>query len=650
MNRLAKEQSVYLRHAALQKIDWYPWSEAAFAAARDADKPVFLSAGAAWCHWCHVMAKESFEDPETARILNEGFISIKLDRDERPDVDRRYQQAVAAMGGGSGWPLSVFLTPDKKPFFGGTYFPPHAAHGRPGFKEVLKAVRSFYTDRKNEAVSFADSVLTSLEPGPYTAGHPGRGLLDSAEQDILAQFDPVHGGFGSSPKFPAPGAIEFLLRRSMNEAGARAAGAVRATLLAMARGGIHDRLAGGFHRYSVDEAWIVPHFEKMADDNAGLLRNYIEAYAVLGDPVFQEAASGIIQFTGRELADPEGGFYASQDADVTPDDEGGYFTWSAGEMKEALMPDEYEAVSRHFLHPRSRMHHDSTRMVLAVHMTPEEIAGELALTPEETARLIASAEKKLLAKRKTRKAPPIDRTLYTSLNGMMIGAWFRAFPVLNDVCLRDFAAKSLDRILRERYAGGSVSRVEGVPGLLEDHVHLIEALLCGYEATARSSYLDAAQELAAVCMEKFFDHANGGFFDTEGDVLGTRLKRIEDVPYPSANSVAIGLLLKLWQMTGTETYRREAERSLGLFAGHARGLGVHAGTFFAMLHAYHHDSTLQVEAPPEGSLAESARAAAVKSYSALRYGVNQGRIISCRKGVCSAPFTRPEDLAVLFMK
>ena len=300
MNRLVKEQSLYLRHAAGQKIEWYPWSEEAFAAARKENKPVFLSSGAAWCHWCHVMARESFEDEQTAKLLNERFICIKLDRDERPDVDRRFQQAVAAMGGGSGWPLNVFLTPEKQPFFGGTYFPPQQRQGRPGFKDVLMAVSDFYSKKKDEAESYAESVLTALKPGPIDAGDLRPEMLDHAERTILSLFDPSHGGFGSAPKFPMPGALEFLLRRFAAGGRPEAGEAARITLSRMALGGFHDQLGGGFHRYSVDEAWIIPHFEKMTDDNAGLLKNYCDGFSLFHDERFKIAAEGISRLYPRK--------------------------------------------------------------------------------------------------------------------------------------------------------------------------------------------------------------------------------------------------------------------------------------------------------------------------------------------------------------
>ncbi len=623
MNRLAKERSLYLQHAAHQNIDWYPWSEEAFAAARQADKPVFVSSGAAWCHWCHVMAKESFDDAGTAELLNALFICIKLDRDERPDIDRRLQHAVAAMGGGSGWPLSAFLTPGEKTFFGGTYFPPEARQGRPGFREVLRAVSGFYASRKGEVEVQAASIESALQPETVSPGNLDEALVAEAERSVLEQFDPVHGGFGSFPKFPLPGAVEFLLRRSPESA--QAADAARKTLLAMARGGIHDQLGGGFHRYSVDDSWLIPHFEKMTDDNAGLLRNYIEAYALFGDSELREAALGIIGFVGTELADPEGGFYASQDADVTPDDEGGYFTWTSEELRRILEPEECEVILRHLVPPESAMHHDPGKMVLAVNKPTGTIARELGLDPERVAETVKHAKMILLEARNRRQAPVIDKTMYTSLNGMMSAAWLRAFLVLNDPRLREFALKSLDRILRERSSGGKLFHAERVPALLDDYVHLVDGLLHAYESSGKPAYLDRAVELMGHCMEKFLDRAAGGFFDTEGNVLGFRLKRIEDLPHPSANAVAIQVLLKLSFLTGKEIYRREAERSLAIYAGSARAIGIHAGTYFCALHAYYQGSTLTAEIPAQGQFGDAVRAAAARSYSFLSRQAKPGK-------------------------
>jgi uncharacterized protein YyaL (SSP411 family) len=394
MNRLSNEKSPYLKHAAEQPIDWYPWSDEPFLRAEREGKAVFLSSGGVWCHWCHVMAKESFENDEVATLLNELFVSVKLDRDERPDIDRRYQQAVALMGGGGGWPLSVFLTPDRRPFFGGTYFPPDDRYGRPGFIKVLRSVHEFYQSRKGEAVQYGVRIMDALKSEALEAGELSRDSLESAKISMLGHFDEQHGGFGASPKFPMPGALEFLLHQAATQKDRTAENAVRTSLDMMALGGFHDHLGGGFHRYSVDEAWFVPHFEKMADDNAWLLRNYVDAYALFGEERYKEVAKGIIRFVREVLSDPAGGFFASQDADVTPDDEGGYFTWTDEDFKRVLTIEEYEVLSLRFFHERGVLPHDQDKKVLCAAKGVREIAGTLGMSEEAVTTIIARGGKR----------------------------------------------------------------------------------------------------------------------------------------------------------------------------------------------------------------------------------------------------------------
>ncbi|HUI68130.1 MAG TPA: thioredoxin domain-containing protein [Nitrospirota bacterium] len=648
MNRLANEKSAYLHHAAYQKVDWYPWSEEAFDRARREDKPLFLSTGAVWCHWCHVMARQCFENDDIVDIMNELFINIKLDRDERPDIDRRYQQAVAAMGAGSGWPLSVFLTPDKKPFFGGTYFPPEDMQGRPGFKNVLSAVSNFYKTKRGDVAAYSSQVMDILKPEVLIPDDLHKSSLDEAVKGILSHFDSQHGGFGTSPKFPMPGALEFLLRRYSVIQDKAIGDAVRRTLDAMARGGFHDQIGGGFHRYSVDEAWIVPHFEKMADDNAWLLRNYIDAYAVFGDERFKDVARGIIDFTRDVLSDPLGGFHASQDADVAPDDEGGYFTWTDDEFKKVLTDEEYAVLTLHLFHERGNMHHNPSKKVLAVAQVPEEIAANLGKSVAEVSEAIRRGKEKLLRERSVRKAPFVDRTLYTSLNGMLITSYLQAYRLLGDPSLKDFALLSLNRILRDRLMGNTVYHSEGVTAVLDDIIYLIEALIAAYEGTGMRIHLDRADALMTECMERFGDDG-GGFFDTEGEVLGTRLRRVEDIPHPSANAIAVILLLKLFRMTGKESFRIASEKTLKIFSRDAREMGIHAGTYFCALDAYFSMLILTVEADPESDLCRAARALS-GPYSTILYGADKGRVIPCINETCYEPITDPARLKDFFLR
>ena len=649
MNRLAQEKSAYLKHAAHQKIDWYPWSEEPFQRAQREDKPVFLSTGAVWCHWCHVMAEECFENDDIAQLMNGLFVNIKLDRDERPDIDRRYQQAVSAMGAGGGWPLSVFLTPDKKPFFGGTYFPPEDRQGRPGFKNVLRAVSNFYKIKREDAENYALEIMETLKPEALQPGELSESSLDDAATGMLAQFDPANGGFGTAPKFPMPGAFEFLLHRFFMNTSSSIGLAVRKTLEAMARGGFHDQLGGGYHRYSVDAAWTIPHFEKMADDNAWLLRNYCDACAVFGDERFKEVARGIIRFVRDVLSDPEGGFYASQDADVTPSDEGGYFTWTDEDFTRVLTDEEHRVLSLHFFHERGSMHHDPAKKVLFVVMEPGEIAEKLGMDVQTVATVITRGKEKLLKERNAREAPIVDKNLYTSLNGMLISSCLRACRTLNDPWLLKFSLKSLDRILRERLIKGALFHSEGIAAVLDDYINLIDALVAAYEATGEKRYLDRADELMERCREKFEDKEQGGFFDTENEILGTRLKRVEDIPHPSANSVAAMLLLKLSLMTGKRSYLSAAEKTLRLFSGEAQAIGIHAGSYFCALDAYFHLLTLTVEASPASEIASAARAVA-GPYTAIAYGADNGRVIPCVKDLCYEPIGNADGLRDFFEK
>ena len=643
MNRLADEKSAYLKHAANQKIDWYPWSDKAFEEARQGDRPVFLSSGAVWCHWCHVMAKECFYDDEISGLLNDHFISIKLDRDERPDIDRRYQMAVAAMGQSGGWPLTMFLTPEKVPFFGGTYFPPEDMHGRPGFKKVLKAVIDLYKSKKNEIAEYTGRLMDALKASPDSAGEISTSCLDEAVNNILSHLDPQNGGFGSAPKFPMSGAMEFLINRYYFSGDESTGNALRKTLETMARGGFYDQVGGGFHRYSTDEAWRVPHFEKMADDNAWLLRNYLSAYAVFGVEFYKEIAEGIITFLRDVLSDPEGGFYTSQDADVTPDDEGGYFTWTDEELRNVLTAEEYELISLHLLHEAGSMHHDKSKMVLFQVMSVTALAERTGRTVSEVLDIIKAGKEKMLRSRNSREAPFIDRTLYTSLNGMLISVFLHGFRILQDTKLKDFAIKSLERILEMRLINSELYHTENVRALLDDYAYLVEALLAAYEATGNTGYMKQAEKLMKTCLETLWDRDGGGFFDTDDHLLEIRIKGVEDMPHPSANSVCIRLLLKLSSVTGDEQYRRHAETALKYFSRKAGEISLHAGYYFSALDAYYHHLTLTLHTGPESVLSRTAVSLRVP-YSDIIYGRNKGYVVPCMEDVCYNPIDNPEAL------
>ncbi len=382
----------------------------------------------------------------------------------------------------------------------------------------------------------------------------------------------------------------------------------------------------------------------MADDNAGLLNNYVDGYALYRDERFRDIAQGIITFTRDVLSDPEGGFFASQDADVTPDDEGGYFTWTEEAFRKELDPDEYAVLSAHLLTARGSMHHDPSKKVLSLVRQPEEIAKSLGRPRDDIMRIIACGKKKLFEARARRETPFIDRTLYPSLNGMLIRSYFHAYAVLGSEEIKSFAVKSLERILRERLVNGNLQHSEHIPALLEDYIHLVDALVSGYEATAEKRYLTLADELMAACIGKFYDAAEGGFFDTEQEVLGARMKRVEDIPQPAANALAVLLLLKLSLMTGKNEYRQKAEQSLRIFVDLAREIGAHAGAYYCGLDASFRTFKLTVEAVPESELARAARSLSGTMYTAIVYGDDRGRVTPCKGTTCFEPVNDPSRL------
>jgi hypothetical protein len=589
------------------------------------------------------MAKESFEDTDVAQIMNDNFVAIKLDRDEMPDIDRRYQQSVAAMGQGGGWPLSIFLTPERKPFYGGTYFPPDEKFGRPAFKTILVAIAQLYRTKRDQVIESSEKLLDVLKQKPMEAGEIYESLVNESRQTIMRSIDAVYGGFGNAPKFPMSGAIEFLLGRYFFSREEALGAALRNTLTQMAMGGFHDQLAGGFHRYSTDQGWIVPHFEKMADDNSWLLRNYVDAYSLFGDPYFKDVAEGIISFTRSELSSLDGGFYASQDADVTPDDEGGYFTWTDDDFKNLLDEEEYKVLALYFLHDRGMMHHDTSKKVLYVDKNLEEIAKTTGMDVATVTRIIEQGRKKLLAARETRVKPFVDKAMYLSLNGMYISAFLKAYRVLRDEGVKDFALRSLERILSINTDDANLYHVPGVKGLLDDHIHLIDALVSAYEVTGNASYLKKAGQLMDRTIGLFWDEDEGGFFDTDEEVLGTRLKGIEDIPQPSANSLAIILLVKLAFMGDKDEYRSLAEKALKIFSSWGQAMGVHGGYYFSAVDSYYNGLELTLNTPADSELAEIARST-FRPYTAVVYREDQGCVSPCVGNVCYEPIREPESL------
>ena len=602
--RLAHSVSPYLRSAVHQPVQWYEWGEEAFARARAEDKPILLDIGAVWCHWCHVIDRESYENPQLAAIINQLYIPVKVDRDERPDVDARYQAAISTISGQGGWPLTGFLLPDGRPFFGGTYFPPEDVMGRPGFRRILEAVAASFRNRRSEVEEAASRLADAVAKSETFAGARGAfdaGVVDDQTESILNMFDSHNGGFGRSPKFPHPAAIDLLLERHQAGAGPRLLQAAAITLEKMGSGGVYDQVAGGFHRYSVDERWCVPHFEKMSYDNSELLKNFLHGYQVARDPFFREVAEGIIDWTNAVLSDQIlGGFYASQDADQTLDDDGDYFTWTQAEVRAVLTPEESRVVElRYDVEAHGEMHHNSSKNVLWIARSIAEIARTIGVDVAATRHTLDGAKKKLLAARALRPAPFVDTTMYVAWNAMFVSAYLDAGAVLGGeqgAACRTFALKTLDRLLTQAWDDhrGFGHRIGGprLEGSLDDQVFAGLALLDAYTATLDRKYFDAARRATDFALAEYFDQDGGGFFDRASGAapmggLELRRKPLQDSPTPGANSSAAILLDRMYSYSGDARYSGAAKATLEAFAGIAPQFGIHAASYglAALLHA-----------------------------------------------------------------
>ncbi len=596
-----------------QPIQWHEFGEEAFAAARAADKPVLLDIGAVWCHWCHVMDRESYDDPEVAAIVNEHFIAVKVDRDERPDIDSRYQVAVASLTGQGGWPLTAFLTPDGKPFYGGTYFPPSDAYGRPSFKRVLLSIAAAYREKHGEVLEQArmvESAISRAESLSAGEGKASAAVIGAIVESARQMFDAANGGFGNAPKFPHPAALDLVMDQYVRtqESDEELHTIFVRTLEKMARGGVYDQLAGGFHRYSVDERWIVPHFEKMCYDNSELLKNYIHAYQVTKDSFFAGVARDIIRWMDEWLSDrAHGGFYASQDADYSMDDDGDYFTWTLAETKAALTEEETTIAALYYdIQEVGDMHHNRAKNVLHISSSArspvEDIARQLKIPEERAHTLLTAAQKKMYAARLLRPTPYVDKTVYAGWNAMCVSAHLEAAKVLDLAVARQFALRSLDRLLSEGWhaergmrhviaysEASSEHRAERreIAGVLDDYAFAVIACLDAYEATADLSYFRFARSIADAMVAGFFDAVDGGFFDTRAaseektalGILGTRRKPFQDSPTPAGNSAAAIALLRLHGYSGDAAYRDQAERTLEVYAGVAGQHGIFAATY-----------------------------------------------------------------------
>jgi uncharacterized protein YyaL (SSP411 family) len=628
-NRLGGAASAYLQSAAHQPIHWYPWGDEAFSAAREQDRPVLLDIGAVWCHWCHVMDGESYEDPALAGYLNDNFICIKVDRDERPDVDARYQRAVQAFTRQGGWPLTAFLTPGGEVFFGGTYFPPEGKYGQPGFRTVLASVLDAYRSRRGQVEAQAQAISKVLDShlDESAPGEPSPALLSEAQEQIARVFDPAHGGFGSQPKFPHPGAVTFLLHRWHDQPHDETRRIIDRTLEGMARGGMYDQLGGGFHRYSVDAKWIVPHFEKMSYDNSELLKAYLDAHAMFGTEEYAEVARGIVRWVREVASGPEAGYAASQDADVGLDDDGDYFTWTREEAAAVLSGDELDVAAAYYdIGTAGEMHHNPGKNVLFVAAPLPVVARLTGLTEDAAMLLLASARQRLLEARAKRPAPFIDRTRYANWNAMMVSAMLRAGAVLGDAPARAHALATLDRLRRESPEPDAIPHTPGgITGLLDDQVQAAAAALDAHEATGDREWLAWSERLMERVWKDYWDHAAGGLFDTargragEEGLLPARVKRVQDTPTPSPNGVAGISFMRLHELTGESRWREHAGALVSAFAGRASELGLHGSAFLLALDWYLNPSTHLVVVGEDGDeIADTMHRAALAGFAPRR--------------------------------
>lgn len=656
-NRLKDSASPYLRSAAHQPIDWHEWGEEAFQKARAEGKPVLLDIGAVWCHWCHVIDRESYENPEIAAMINKLYIPVKVDRDERPDVDARYQSAISAISGQGGWPLTAFLTPDGKPFFGGTYFPPDDSMGRPGFKRILLAISDAFEKRRADVDSSAQALEEAVAKAEVFVGARGEfdaRVIDAVIHSARARFDETHGGFGQAPKFPHSSVIDLLLERTKWPGGAELQTVVEKTLNGMAAGGFHDQVGGGFHRYSVDERWCVPHFEKMSYDNSELLKNYLHGYQALRLPHYKRVAEGLIAWVGEVLSDPaRGGFYASQDADQTLDDDGDYFTWTQRELRAALTADEARVMELYYdVGARGEMHHNPEKNVLWIAEPVEGICRKLKMSEDEVALLVARAKGKLLAARRERRpTPAVDDTLYVGWNAMFVSAYLEAARVLDRPDCREFALKTLERILAEAWdeSKGFLHRVGGprLEGTLDDQVFTIAALLDAWEVTLDRRYFEIAERAMRLTVERFGDPEGGGFFDRAKDAapmggLEVRRKPLQDSPTPGGNSVAAMVLDRLHALTGEHLYREWAGKTLEAFIGLVSQYGLFAATYAlaALLHSRHPLQVVVTGAAGDPKAAELEKAA----HEIYRFGKVVLRVTPERLASSALPAALRETL------
>ncbi len=705
MNRLSSEKSPYLLQHAANPVDWYPWGDEAFAAARHEDKPIFLSVGYSTCHWCHVMAHESFEDPQVAAILNEAFIPIKVDREERPDVDRVYMAFVQATTGSGGWPMSVWLTPDGKPFYGGTYFPPTSQWGRPGFADLLRELARLWREERGRVERAAEGVIEHLAAAAAAAGEeqvPGTAALDAARDDLLASYDRRFGGFGGAPKFPRPSDLLFLLREHRRTGDRAALDAVAHTLGAMAAGGMRDHLGGGFHRYSVDEQWRVPHFEKMLYDQAQIVIALLEAGQAAGDASLLDVAADTLDYVRREMTDEQGGFYSAEDADSVPSgaaagaraSEGAFYLWTKEELEQRLGPDAPLFCARYGVRADGNAPADphgefAGRNILYEARAVGDVAVECRLSADEAEAALRRSRDLLRRARAERPRPLRDDKILTAWNGLMIAAFARASRVFGPSVGRGFSLACLSsarraaafirsrmwdpasgRLLRRFRAGEAA-----IDAYAEDYACLIFGLVELFQADGDPDWLSWALDLQRRQDDRFWDESGGGWFNTAGQdaTVLLRLKEDYDGAEPAASSVAVFNLLALSHLGALpREASRRIERTFGLFAPRLTTMPRAVPLMSAALSSWHAGmSEVVIVGSPDDVATAGLLRAVERSYqpfvtlvrvdpgsgNASRlaallpwiggYATRGGRPAAyvCRDFACDVPMTDPAELA-----
>lgn len=666
-NRLIHELSPYLRQHAHNPVDWYAWGEPALARARDEDRPILLSIGYSACHWCHVMERESFDDADTAALMNRLFVCIKVDREERPDLDQIYQLVVQIMRRSGGWPLTVFLTPKLEPFFGGTYFPPVERYGMPSFRTVLHAVADAYRERRSEVESSAAELTRAI--GEVTRGRaapadPPPDVAAQAAAKLAAKIDARHGGFGDRPKFPNSMSLDVLLRAHARGAPGALEHVTKA-LDAMLEGGLYDQLGGGFHRYSTDERWLVPHFEKMLYDNALLVRTYTEAWRATGHERYARVVRETLGYVEREMRSPEGLFYSTQDAD-SEGEEGKFFVWTPGELDAVLDRDEAQVAALAFGVSEGGNFEQTGASVLHVNRPPRAVAAQLSLEEARVTELLESAREKLFRAREQRVKPFRDEKIIATWNGLMIGAFAAAGAAMGEPRWVRIAREALEAARATLSSGGRLLRIAkdgktaSIEGFLEDWADLANAAIDVHEATLEETPLAWAEELARGALARFWDEAEGGFFfSTERDDLLVRAKDSYDNAVPSGTSSMVRALLRLNAHRGEQALLEHAERTLRGLTSQAMGNPFGFGHLLCALDLYANGPVeLEVIASEGDADAEALIAAARRAHvpdlivRRLAPGASADRpqkdghatAYVCRGRTCSPPVITPDDL------